>query len=114
MKLPDCKYEGTEMDLATLNGRADVGFEDHGIFTMNATFDYYPCSQGLGYCVDHKFIMKFIKVFGVSMLSECKGEIFVEHRQGAILRLMPLESHGGEEFDIAKFVKDDSVKLKVE
>ncbi len=113
MKLPECKYEGTEIDLATLEGRPDVGFEDHGIFTMNASFDYGCICQGLGYCIDDKFIQKFIKAFGVSMLSECNGEIFVEHAHGAILRLIPLETHNGEEFDITKFCKDDKFNLKV-
>lgn len=112
MKLPGCKYEGTEMDLATLKYKPDVGFEDHGIFTMNASFDYGVMSQGLGYCIDHKFIMKFIKAFGVSMLSECSGEIFVEHQQGAILRLIPLETKDGEEFDIASFTKREGMKLR--
>ncbi len=113
MKLPKCKYEGTEMDLATLKGSVDVGFEDHGIFIMSASFEYYPCSQGLGYCIDHKFIMKFIRAFGVSMLSECSGEIFVEHANGVgILRLIPLETKGGEEFDIASFTKQIGVKLR--
>ena len=113
MKLPECKYEGTEMDLATLKDKPDVGFEDHGIFVMTATFEYYPTSQGLGYCVDHNFIKKFIRAFGVSMLSQCKGEIFIEHANGiGILRLIPLETHGGEEFDIAKLVKMEGIKIR--
>ncbi len=105
MQLPKCKYKGTEMDLAKLDGRADVGFEDHGLFVLTATFDYDITSQGLGYTVDHKFIKKFIRVFGVDMLSKCSGYLFVEHEHGAILRLIPFPTESGEEFDIAKFVK---------
>ena len=105
MKLPECKYKGTEMDLATLKEAPDVGFEDHGIFVMTATFDYGIMCQGLGYSVDHQFIMKFIRAFGVSNLSQCQGEIFVEHERGAILRLIPLPTKEGKEFDIAKLTK---------
>lgn len=112
MKLPECRYKGTEMDLATLKDRPDVGFEDHGIFTMNASFDYGGMCQGLGYCIDHKFIMKFIRAFGVSFLSKCYGEIFVEHQQGAILRLIPLDTKSGEEFDIASFTKREGMELR--
>ena len=112
MKLPECKYKGTEMDLATLKGTPDIGNVDGGAFMLVATFDYYIGCQGLGYSVDHKFIMKFIKSFGVEMLSRCSGEIFVEHTQGAILRLIPLETHEGEEFDIIKFIGNKSFKLR--
>ncbi len=112
MKLPECKYKGTEMDLATLQYQPDVGFEDHGIFVMNASFDYGGMSQGLGYCIDHKFIMNFIRAFGVSMLSKCSGEIFVEHQQGAILRLIPLATKDGKEFDIASFTKVAGIELR--
>lgn len=111
MKLPNCKYKGTEMDLATLKDRADVGFEDHGLFVLTATFDYGVGCQGLGYTVDHKFIMKFIKAFGAEWLSKCSGEIFVEHAHGAIHRLIPLQTRAGEEFDIAKFIKRKGLKL---
>ncbi len=112
MILPECKYKGTQMDLATLDGRPDVGFEDHGIFNMNATFDYGSTCQGLGYCIDDRFIQKFIKAFGVSMLGECNGEIFIEHASGlGIARLIPLATHDGEEFDIAEFIKSDNFKL---
>ncbi len=114
MKLPECKYEGTEIDLATLGGKPDVGFESHGIFVLTASFKYSGCgAQGLGYSVDHKFIMKFIRAFGVEWLSECSGEIFVEHSHGAILRLIPLGTHEGEEFDIAESIKSKQFKLKV-
>lgn len=105
MKLPKCKYKGTEMDLATLKERADVGMEDHGIFVLTASFDYGAGCQGLGYSVDHKFIQRFIGAFGESWLSKCSGEIFVEHEHGAILRLIPLPTKEGKEFDIAKFTK---------
>ena len=112
MKLPECKYKNTEMDLATLKKAPDVGFEDHGCFIMEATFDYGVCCQGLGYSVTHKFIMKFIKAFGVSMLSSCTGEIFVEHQQGRIIRLIPLKTKEGEEFDIAELIKMEGLELK--
>ena len=113
MKLPECKYKQTQMDLATLKDKPDVGFEDHGVFVMFGTFDYGYACQGLGYCVDHKFIQKFIRAFGVSKLSECDGAIFVEHTNGlGIARLIPLGIHHGEEFDIAKFTKNKRFELK--
>ena len=111
MKLPECKYKRTQMDLATLSGKVDVGMEDHGIFVLTASFDYGTMSQGLGYSVDHKFIQKFIEAFGVSWLSECSGEIFVEHQQGAILRLIPLATKTGKEFDIASFTGREGMQL---
>jgi len=112
MKLPECKYKGTEMDLAKLNDGPDIGMEDHGIFVLKASFDYGHVSQGMGYCVDHKFIKKFIEAFGVSWLSECCGNIFVEHSPGGILRLIPVFDAKGVEFDIAEFTKHKGYELR--
>lgn len=111
MKLPKCKYEGTDIELATLQGKADIEFEDHGILTLTATFDYGVTCQSLGYSVDHKFIVAFIRAFGVQKLSECSGEIFVEKMNGTILRLIPLQTKQGEEFDIANLTKREGMRL---
>lgn len=73
MKIPKTKYEDTEIEIGKWED-GDVGTEDHGLFTMRGHFDYDGMCQGLGYCIDHTFIMNFIKAFGVEKLSECNGK----------------------------------------
>lgn len=45
------------------------------------------------------------------LLDGIKNEQLFNNKE-AILRLIPLETHEGEEFDIANFIKDDRFKLK--
>lgn len=113
MKTPEPKYKGTEVELATLKEAPDVGIEDHGMFFMWAWFDYGGSSQGLGYGINTKFIKSIIRVFGVEKLSQCKGDVFVEHDQGKIYRLIPLQTKNGKEFDIQKGDWWDTKKEKI-
>ena len=102
MKPPECHYEKTEMDLAKA-GEIDVGFEDHGFFTLFGGMNYDCGSQGFGWIIDLTFIKRFIKVFGVHQLQNSNGKLcWVEHSNQKIFRLIPLGFDGDEckEFDI--------------
>ncbi len=79
----------------------DVGFEDHGIFTLFATFDYGGAGQGLNYAVDQEFIERFIVACGVNALSKCKNRIvMVLHGHDNIKAISPMKFEKGKPFDI--------------
>jgi len=80
---------------------ADVGFEDHGIFTLFATFDYGGSYQGLSYGADLEFIKQFINACGIAKLSQCKGRIvMVRHSDSKIVAIKPMKFEPGELFNI--------------
>lgn len=109
MKMPERKYEEkeTEMDLAKLDGKVDIGFESHGCFFMWVTFNYGGVKQGLGCVINEEFIREFLRVFSVEKLGDCKGNVFVEHNDHQIYRLIPLKINTNEkEFDIKRFYDD--------
>jgi len=86
--------------------KVDVGFEDHGIFVLFATFDYGGSGQGLGYCVDQEFIECFIKACGVSTLNKCNNRIvMILHNNCTVVGIKPLPFEEGEEFDIQAWLK---------
>jgi hypothetical protein len=96
--------------------RADVGFEDHGIFTLDAGFDYGSTAQGLGYFVDQDFIERFIRACGAQWLRECIGRIvYVTHDWGKVYRIdpMPFDSkRRPKPFDIEAWAADLEAKRR--
>jgi len=112
MKPPQCRYkkEQTEMELGKWE-EGDLGFEDHGIFTIFGGFDYLDAGhQGMGWCIDLEFIEKFIRVFDTYTFNKCNNKLaWVEHTHGRIYRIISID--GKHEFDIQKW--SDSFKDKI-
>lgn len=89
VELPQIKIQGTEyyVELGTV-GQTFLGFEDHGLFTFNLDFSFYPSSgQGFGYRIiqDTLVIKNILRVMNVTEWSVLKG------RQAYVLR----SSRGG-------------------
>jgi hypothetical protein len=103
------KDEHKEIDLAKIE-RSDVGFDDHGRFSMFTRFIYKKgkCStgsQGIAYIIDGEFIKRFIRACGAITLVGCNGRMVnVEHTQERINRIIPLSDNDKEYiFDIDKW-----------
>ncbi len=93
MKLPECKYDNTIMELAVVEKSPDIMVDDHGFLLINVTFDYGGSFQGLGRIVDGEFIKKFIQLWNVECLSNCRGYIFVERiKNDIIVRLINIKT----------------------
>ena len=87
----------------------DVGFEDHGILTLFATFDYGGSIQGLGYAVNSDFIRGFLQACSATRLQECVGRVvMVYHSDSKIIGIKPMPFDEGKEFDI----EDWATRLK--
>lgn len=83
---------------------ASVGFEDHDMFTLRATFDFGGSGQGLTHGINQDYIERFIRACGVRWLHECKGRIvLVTHDWTSITKVAPMKFEPGEPFDIEQW-----------
>jgi len=96
----------TQKILARIS-RADLGFEDHGIFAVSLEFDYGGAMQGTGsYALSNAsggpFLEALLNAVGVSQWKDLEGKtVFVlkqsEHGQHLIegIEKLPTEKRGG-------------------
>jgi hypothetical protein len=110
------KDEYKEIDVAKIES-SDVGFDDHGRFSMFARFIYKKgkCStgsQGIAYVIDGDFIKRFIRACGAGTLLDCNGRMVnVEHTKERINRIIPIsKDREGDIFDIDKWREKDGKK----
>ena len=103
------KDEYKEIDIAKIEN-SDIGFDDHGRFSMFARFIYKKgkCStgsQGIAYVIDGDFIKRFIRACGATTLLDCNGRMVnVEHTKERINRIIPLSDDDEKYiFDIDKW-----------
>ena|SRR3990167_3196103 len=80
----------------------DIWLEDHGLLVLDGHFEYEDGgAQGMGYCVDTAFLMRFLVAFGVDHLQKVNGKsCWVTHTNDKISKIEPLHKKDGEAFDI--------------
>lgn len=108
--IPEPKYDGLRVDLAKVTNTPEIKMVRGFILTISARFGYETGwgNQGIGgYYIDDEFIKNFLDVFNAQKLKECKGTLWVEHKNDEIARLIPLGINKKcEEFDIKEWSED--------
>jgi len=103
MKVPECKYEDTEVELAKYE-EPDLFIDDHDFMLLGGGFNYLNSGhQGIGITMSLEFIRRFMGVMKKHNLSKCTELCWVEHNDCKIFRIISVD--GKKEFDIESYIK---------